>query len=871
MSMKIQEHSLRLLLCVALAAGTGCSKKIPPEQLAADSIFAAAKTVLEAGGYNHARGLVEQALGYDRPAGRKFRCAEEYRILGLIAEATAQFDTAREYYARSGQEYRAVAQRDSVRSIVLAMAALHRKMGEERKAFSQLEEGLRLSRVFSDSTGVREIELALLPLCRALEDWEMEGRVVNDLLKAYGSPPDPGRLAGIYFEVASSQAFRREYDRAAEHFLRAYTLADQARDSLLAIRSLIRVAMVFDAAGRTTEAFQSFSDGLKRSGQTPRAADLRAELMLRIGNAYLRAGAIDQARRFLNAGLASAIQLSNKLLEGYCVLQLGVCELASAPDIAVKRAESAAALFDASGYDRGLAYANDVLGAGLDRSGRYTDALEAYRAAVRHFESLQSAPGRNEIAADCESSYNRYGMPTPYDDFVDLLLRTGGQEEAFLTAERRQSWMIFSMLGETEIASGDALVAAALGEFRNAKARRVGAEVRLAEVLSGSSWNAELMEAVGRAMKSAEKDVGERADAVARIRSSFEPFVRVRGGTMAELQQRIPPGAVLVEYVPTRRSLTAFAIHSGRTAVQLAAVDRERLILAARDLDGMLRRAEARGDSVSRVAAVAEPGSPELFRLLYEAFVRPIEEDLRGSSRVVFVLPFELGSVPLHALRRNSLRGTPYLTEQIAVSYLPAAAWLRGDMPVAPAVREVAGIGYPGRTGWDVEYELRDIRAFYKDARLSFGAQASIATLEQGRADLLHLAVEVRYNPAAPWNASVMLSDTKSAELGVRFSVGRFAGLTSYRSVVLSDLSPGLANVHVLLASALLSGGATSVVVSTATPSRKAKKVFSEMFYTALLGGADVQSALRRVQAEMIRNPEFSSPLVWGAYMAWGQ
>jgi CHAT domain-containing protein len=89
--------------------------------------------------------------------------------------------------------------------------------------------------------------------------------------------------------------------------------------------------------------------------------------------------------------------------------------------------------------------------------------------------------------------------------------------------------------------------------------------------------------------------------------------------------------------------------------------------------------------------------------------------------------------------------------------------------------------------------------------------------------------------------------------------------------VVVSNLAPYRADAHVVVASSFLSGGASSVIISTHTPSRKAKKVFSEMFYTALLGGADVQTALRKVQSEMIRNPEFSSPLVWGPYMLWGQ
>jgi CHAT domain-containing protein len=182
----------------------------------------------------------------------------------------------------------------------------------------------------------------------------------------------------------------------------------------------------------------------------------------------------------------------------------------------------------------------------------------------------------------------------------------------------------------------------------------------------------------------------------------------------------------------------------------------------------------------------------------------------------------------------------------------------------------VIGLGYRGSTGWDVEYELRDIRAFYRDARLYFGASATEETLEREHADLLHLALVFRYNPAAPGNTAAVFSDGRSADLTTRISLGRFSSLSGYRTVVVSDLWPGKEGASSVIAPSLLSGGATAVVVTAYTPSRKAKKVFSESFYTALLGGADVQTALRSVYNEMIGDPEFASPFVWGTYALWG-
>jgi hypothetical protein len=117
----------------------------------------------------------------------------------------------------------------------------------------------------------------------------------------------------------------------------------------------------------------------------------------------------------------------------------------------------------------------------------------------------------------------------------------------------------------------------------------------------------------------------------------------------------------------------------------------------------------------------------------------------------------------------------------------------------------------------------------------------------------------------------MVLSDSKSADLNVPVSLGRFLFVPPAGALVLSNLAPGSGQTQSLVAPVLLSAGTGRVIVTTHTPSRKAKKVFSELFYTALLGGADVESALRTVQSEMIRNREFSSPLVWGTYRVWGR
>ena len=93
--------------------------------------------------------------------------------------------------------------------------------------------------------------------------------------------------ARVHYESGLSKFHRNDYTAALEYFLRALTFAEQSRDSILSISILMNLAMSHSKLGQTFEAFQAYSDALKRADATMGAAELREEMLIRIGNAYL--------------------------------------------------------------------------------------------------------------------------------------------------------------------------------------------------------------------------------------------------------------------------------------------------------------------------------------------------------------------------------------------------------------------------------------------------------------------------------------------------------------------------------------------------------------------------------------------------------
>jgi tetratricopeptide (TPR) repeat protein len=398
----------------------GCTEEQNPERLAADQALAAARSALATGKYSEGRQKLFLALAFDRRLGRASLVAEEQGILGGLYASMADFDSARIFYFRAMEEYRGLADRNALWALTIEMAALHRRMGHERAAYIQLEEALRLAKVFGDSAGSRQIGFALLPLCRTLDNRTMESQIVNELLNVYGASGRSADLARLYREVGLSQFARREYDRAAEHFLRALTFADQAHDSVLAVESLLRLGMAFEATGKANEAFQSYSDGLKRTDKTRGVVGYRNEMLVRVGNAYLRSRQFEQARRFYNAALASAIRVGNKLMEGTIVIQLGHCDVEASREAALKNYLGAAELFKVAGYPPGIAYAQLSLGAAYERSNNVTEALQAFRASIGALESVRMQAEPGDLYADCETAFFGARSGAAYDEIIDL-------------------------------------------------------------------------------------------------------------------------------------------------------------------------------------------------------------------------------------------------------------------------------------------------------------------------------------------------------------------------------------------------------------------------------------------------------------------
>ena len=860
---------LLVLSCLGLF---GCGRAPNPEQQRADSLLVQAREKLTAGRYHDGRELLTATIALQKELKRPAKLAEAEHLLGDIAATVAQYDSAIIFYNRAIDAYKSAGDRESAHALTLEIARFHHRIGENRKAFAMCTEAIRLAKVFENPIALRETEWAILPVCRALDDREEEIRVLSDLLNDATAMGSVRMQAKVSLETGISNLLQGNHQGAEESFFRALTLADQSRDSLLSIETLLRLAMVYTAQGKIPEAFQMYTDGLKRTDVTRGAEALREEMLIRVGNIYLRTKQNTQAALFYRTALNSAARRGNKVAEGYLTIQLG--HIAESPAEAVNSYRSALDLFTRFSYPRGSAYVLLSLGFTAQRRNQLSEALNFFKSAVEQYEGCMFPRDADDLYTECESSTPE-NPQSVYDPLIELLLQSGRYDEAFWYMDRKRARELRDDLGALDVNSRTQDVTADLARFSHLRALQRGGEHQREVLMMTKPEQHEMFQELDANLAGVKQEMSALADRVASSNKAFESMVSVRNPAIGEIQKLLPPGVVLVSHFAAARSVYCFAISSTRAATQVAAIDRRRALSLVGEFRELLRNREMWKDSAAAQTRKLDRQIEELGNTLYGVFVRPIEQDIAGASKLIIVPQREFLSLPVHALRPFAGRaGSPYVIERYAVSYLPSTAMLmlkEGRPATTGPACDIIGMGHPGGTSWDVEYELRDIRAFYKETRLYFDQQATLARLQSEHGDILHVAAAVQCGGLAPGNVTVSLSDGKSVNSIKQVLLGELFSLPPFAAVMLSDLGDPCIGNGPLLASIFLMNGSAAFITNTYPPARKTKKYLSELFYTALLAGATPASAIRQVQLEMIKNRDYLSPHIWAPFVVWGK
>jgi len=842
-----------------MLAAFGCGREETPIERRVREYAKEAEDALTRGDLHESRAHRMAALQLAEQLEDQAVVGEHSLALAMLFMQSARFDSAALLIARAKEAYASQGDKEGARAAVLAQARLYRMRGEDRQALQLLQEQARLEEAVGEVYGARRLKEAMLPLCITLYDTSLEHRVQTELQEAYGQENNVKGVALLRRTAGVSLLQRSEFDEALRAFGDALALAESEHDSLLVIELHQWRAVAYEKMGKRADAFAAFTAGLKLTDLTRGSASLREEMLMRVGNIYLRHNQRERARTFFTTALKSAIARGNKLLEGYAVLQLAHCSRQTADAPAMYRA--AAELLESTDVLWARVYANACLGYVALSQKNIGEALSAFRSAAQD-ELLIPQREPFDVFVDCEQTLSTLEQTTPPEILTELLLQLQSYDEAFLWAERQRRRELLHMYNAMTPRTGNARVNEAVEIFAHLRHNTIGTLNALAEAGTAYDVFASFGPELRTRLAAARRRMAHAGDSLAEAFPRMSALFTFEPASLKEIQRALPDGAALVLLFPTRRALYHLVLTNRALVPSIGATGSADLKSMVNDYARRIAAAthvrDQQGTSLQRLR--------ELSSRLYSVLVRPAERAAQGTQRLIFLLPEDYPLIPLHALQAEGQRGA-YVVQRFAVQYATDTDMLRFERPPLKLYPRVVGFGNPGRSAVDVEYEVRDAKAFFREAKLLLGREAIWGALQRESGDFLHAALELHLHADHPGASAIVLKDVAGYAGTQAVPMGELFALPPFNTILLSSVQES--GVPPAVVRILKMNGTASVVTNSAMPSRKVKKLFNEGFYAHLLRGAAVDVAYRNALLEMLKHPEHAQPWQWGVFFLW--
>jgi len=900
-STELKAHHLRRILLIALSAVwlslCGCDIGQDNEDPAVKSQELRREAVEYINGHDnfHAEQLFSEILPLDQQLQQWDRMAEDRSSAAKVETSLGLFSSAIENNTEAWKYYRQVADHAAEVRSMNAVGNLSIGLGDFEKGISILSDALAVSKLSSNNE------------------------------------PDPETSINL----GNAFLWSGQYENALDQFASALAIFNKRRYSPAIVRAMSRVGYAYAKLGRRGEALgayatienivssvpnvivkgsffydrgrtlqslgewsgaaQSFHDGigilenLSSREKNQQTNDLLILLYTALGKVYAHNFAYELAKQSYIEGYSLAKDAGKNIAIGYLLIAIADCErkiCAVNPDQQASIAagtyyEQAMNLFSRTGNVSGESYANYKLGTMKEEEGNTDAALSFYR---RAFELRCNQAGEfNSWSEDEEFLGLRAvavteGIPFVretfwYEPLVVALARQGRAEEALDVYEQGKAKFLSAQLRSFPFEFREKNTGQSVESIQH-QMQSLGikeAELAYQRGLNANQRDAQRIESLAAGVTSANNDLLSAASVLLQKYPQLEILVRAPIFQEAEFRSALPYGTVVLDYFIADDRIVIFVISfdgMGRqmpvNVVEVPAY-KDIVLDKVRQYDLML---EEHINSIG-TGYFQTTDIERLSQELYNYFLRPVERLF--VQRVVIIPPREMERIPFHSFTRSTNEGVKPMIGIADVSYLPYLAAAKCLQPAPRFINTVIAVGNPRGNNWPLDFELRDIRSFFREATVSVSQNANEKQLFGSFGDVLQLSTDFATDTLFPGRSTFVLSSGSITDPEEYIPVANFLRLHPFPVVYLSDQQSsdcGLTPIHAAL---LMMNGSSNIILTMRPFESKANKFFSEKFYSALAKGSNVNDAYRSAVVAMSKSPNFSAPYQWSQFFKFGK
>jgi tetratricopeptide (TPR) repeat protein len=832
------------------------------------------------GSYRQAKEYFEKTLTLANQHNEFISAAELYGYLGRtnlkLGEYREALDNLENAVQASAQisDYRLQAQACVWKGDVLL------QMREFADAANCFRKSMQLSSALNDGITRAQTEVRLGSTLCSSEKLEQAAVSYNEALGSLrnGSPGTDvaEALLGL------GEVYRRQGKHAEAVNTLTQALGDLGRaDSpLLEARLKMTMGLVRRAQSNTNAAITEFRDAVNLLRRKQVGRDYETLLLFYIGRIYEENGRSGDAKKYYTDALDIARSLGDKIVEDYLYVFVVRCNVhlmtqeqrEKTIDRLLQSYQQIARKFQECGHRTGEAYLYTLIGSIFESENNLAAARTMFQKAVaieaemrgEYVDAELHLPFLAELGIDKE--HNDW-----YEKLAYVLISMNLKNEALATLDLmqlRSSTRIFEHLDVTvRHPSLKEDVRTCRSKLHAIKVM----ELELSNLLSGKQKVVDNQTVLGiRAqLTTLTHEVKEKAELIVGVQPNYETLLVPGFKKIQDLQVMIPQGSMVLQFLPAERELFLFALSRNRLDVRRVPIAKDSLLSLVHQYQQLLQDpavyAGAGGESSMGLMTMFD----RLSTRLYDCFIRPIDTQLDRS--LVIITRDEFRDFPFHAIERQDTRGNvKYLIELTSVDYLPSLSSLRYKTAGTSFIRTVNAFGNPTGKNWSVDYELRDIRSFFKGASIMIGVEATWKNLVTSRGDVLQLSTDFLNTRSGYDLGEIVISNGKTPGETANAAFEQLTGQEPYPLVLLSNQDAqgiGLTPQHALL---LRLNGTSDVFLNAWFADRKAAKFFSEFVYTNLAAGLAPGDAYRQALLNLIGTREVSHPRSWGQFFHFG-
>ncbi|MGA9407296.1 MAG: CHAT domain-containing protein [Bacteroidota bacterium] len=845
--------------------------------------------------YLHAEQVLSEIIPLDQQLQQWNRLAEDRSTTAKIQASLGLFSAAIENYTEAWKYYRQVGDHAAEVRSMNALGNLSVGLGDFENGINMLSDALEVSKLSSNNE----------------PDPETSMNLGNAFLRSgqYESALDQFAAAlAVFNKRRYSPAIVRALSRVGYTYgklgkraeaLGAYATVENIINSVPNV--IVKGDFNYDrgrtleSLGEWTPAAQSFHDGigilenLPRNEKNEETNDLLILLYTALGKVYAHNFAYELAEQSFIEGYSLAKDSGKKIAIGYLLIAIADCERkihAVSPDQQASIAagtyyEQAMTLFSRIGNVSGEAFANYKLGTMKEEEGNTDAALMLYR---RAFELCSDQAGEFNNWAEDEEYFGlregaiKEGIPFIretfwYEPLVVALAREGRAEEALDIYEQGKAKFFSTQLRSfpyefREKTTGQ-VVESMQRQMQTLSVKE--AELEYQKGLNTNQRDAERIASLANEVTSTSDELSNAASALTQKYPQLEILFRTPTVQESELRSALPYGTVVLDYLIAGDRIVIFVISFDGMGRQMPVNIVE--VPAYKDIVlQKVRQYNVMLDDHLRSIATEHFQTTDFERLseeLYNYFLRPVERFF--VQRVVIIPPREMEGISFHSFTRSTSEGVKPLIEMVDVSYLPYLWAVKGLQPPLRSTNTVIVVGNPRGNNWPLDFELRDVRSFFREATVFVSQNANEKLLFNSFGDVLQLSTDFATDTLFPGRSTFVLSSGSITDPDAYIPIANFLRLYPFPVVYLSDQQTSTCGLTAIHASLLMMNGSSNIILTMKPSESKASKFFSEKFYSVLAKGGNVNDAYRSAVVAMSKSPNFNAPYQWSQFYKFGK